>query len=1123
MPILPETPEQTRLYRQPLGREPAPPEAGPGTLGVLGAAFRLNNPATSVYEYLQRRAGLADDPEFRIEQLRDEIAGSRYEAEYLDRFAGVGSMAEAHSIMRQIDQEEADRRIMSGAGVGGIVASVAAGMADPTIFIPGTVFLKGGRAGLAAIRTGISTAAAGAAAAALQETALGATQQTRTLDEAAVNIGAATILSGILGAGAGALLSRAERSAAVAKLQADREAWARDLGQTGAGQPQAVGAAATDTRDLTLQSFGLDRIPAVQRLVTRISPTLRTFSGPFVTARRILADLAETPLRFTGNRRGVPTTQGPALDRVAKLAERQTRVAVSEELDRLFAQYRTGRADTGFAASQVLKLRASAARLASGDARMTNLEFREAVGRAMREGDTSTIPEVTQAAQFVRQKVFEPWKERAIAAGLLPEDVSTETATSYFTRVYNQQRIIAQRPQFTERITGWLESEQAVKRQTQERLTAMVDELDDRLAKLESGKLDEAALIENQRRADMLRHQVEQEIVAWRGKSTADAMSAIRAREKKAAGRDPNAPQLESADRDVLNAARKIIRSERDLSRQELQGRAGEIVDRILGSPDGRLPYDAPSGGPRIGGSGEARPRGPLAAREFMIPDKLIEDFLESDVEQVMQTYLRTMIPDVLLTERFGDVDMTMAFKALREERERLAAAAPDEKARNRIEKDYTTAVRDLAAIRDRIRNVYGFNPDLRNLARVTMAAKVWNYVSDLGGVALTSISDIAGPIFVHGFTGVFKGGWAPFARSVKRFAGEASGSVEAKRQLRAMGIVVETRLAARTNDVYELVDAYRPQSRFERILHATAEKSSLVNLIAPWTDLGKTMAGGAAFNEILRATADAAAGKLKPRDLERLAASGIDEAMAVRIWRQFEATGETLDGIHLPNTADWTDRAARDAFEGAVARDADIAIISPGQEKPLWLSRPIGGLLGQFKTFGAAATERYLIAGLQRHDAAALSGLMAGVTAGMFSYFAYMLATGKDISSNPADWVREGVGRSGALGWLEEGNTFISKVSRGTIDIYRLIGSDRPGSRYSSRSAFSQLLGPTAGKLENMIGAAGSLATGDWTATDTHNLRRVLFFQNVFYLRQLLDQVEKKANAALGVPERPQ
>jgi hypothetical protein len=66
-------------------------------------------------------------------------------------------------------------------------------------------------------------------------------------------------------------------------------------------------------------------------------------------------------------------------------------------------------------------------------------------------------PQVQAAAQFIRNKVFEPWKKRAIDAGLLPEGVDVKTADSYVQRLYNKQAIAAKRPEFVNRVTDWLQ------------------------------------------------------------------------------------------------------------------------------------------------------------------------------------------------------------------------------------------------------------------------------------------------------------------------------------------------------------------------------------------------------------------------------------------------------------------------------------------------------------------------------------------------------------------------------------------------------------------------------------------------------------------------------------------
>jgi hypothetical protein len=227
-------------------------------------------------------------------------------------------------------------------------------------------------------------------------------------------------------------------------------------------------------------------------------------------------------------------------------------------------------------------------------------------------------------------------------------------------------------------------------------------------------------------------------------------------------------------------------------------------------------------------------------------------------------------------------------------------------------------------------------------------------------------------------------------------------------------------------------------------------------------------------------------------------------------------------NGVHLPNTADWTDRAAADALNGAVAREVDIAVVTPGQEKPLWMSKPVISLLGQFKSFTASATERILVANLQRRDASALSGVVFAVGLGMMSYKLNSFFGGQKTSDRPQDWFKEGISRGGVLGWLEEGNALAAKATRGSADIYRLIGSDKPLSRFASRSAADMLLGPTWGKIESLPKISGALSSGEWTHGDTTAVRRLVPLQNLFYLRGLLNQVEVSGNAALGIDPKP-
>jgi len=434
------------------------------------------------------------------------------------------------------------------------------------------------------------------------------------------------------------------------------------------------------------------------------------------------------------------------------------------------------------------------------------------------------------------------------------------------------------------------------------------------------------------------------------------------------------------------------------------------------------------------------------------------------------------------------------------------------------LEKERQGVIDDLSAIRDRVRGIYGISADLplRNAARALNVLKNYNVLTSMGSAALSSLPDMAGTVLRHGLTATFSDAFLPFFNMLTR---QSDVWKEAARQYRAMGIAVESVLASRHHALTDTLDTYHPQSRVERTMQWATGKFQFVNLLAPWTDFAKINASLVAGSEILRATRAAAEGKASARQLRTLGESGIEPHMADRINQAFQHGGEIRDGVHLPNTADWTDAEARRVFEGAVARDADIAVVTPGQEKPLWMSHPILSVIGQFKSFTAAATERILISNLQRRDAHVLQGLIFSMGLGMLSYKLNSLTGGSPTSDKPQDWVKEAISRGNLLGWFEEANAMASKVTRGGVDIYRLIGADKPLSRYASRSAIDQLLGPTAGKVGGIL-SVGSAASkpSEWNESDSKALRRLVAGQNLFYLRNLFDQVEKAGNNSFGI-----
>jgi hypothetical protein len=1335
MPFYPSTDEGG--LRTLTGEAPPTPLT-PTPIETWGAAFRQDNPLVNV-------AGRIMAEQFPAEpghNPMDLIRGSKYEQYHLDSFLGSNSAGQTRAIMARIDGQDGDRRILDASGQAGWIAQIAAGLLDPTTALPGAVAVKSVKGGYDVARSAMRVGAAAGAQTAAQEAVLQGTQETRTAVESAIAVGAATILGGLIGGGAAAMLSKAEREALESALDSTRAemdahvtgagarapeppqarrglpdgarieptrweggedvatgapvpqtakkqlmigdevvaelnllrrpdeihiqsiqtfpgnkrqgyatalmddlrrefpdqklttsmqtddgaAFFRAYGDGSLGRPEpsapplipesqpglaaAAGAAATDTRKLEMESFGLDKIPVFKEVFEQRSPVSRTLSAEAVTARRVLADTFEMPYRFKENAEGVATTQGPALDRLVRMEVNGTGTRIKDDLQALFSEYRFGEPD-----ARLPQIRAFGERVLGRDeGKMTWGEFKKAVSEAAMSSERHPIPQVAAAADMVHAKLFEPWSTRAEGAIDGFKKLEPKPGERFFPHLWNKQKIAAERPQFVNKLLDHYKQDQTRKAATQvklqayrnglevaqtqiKKLTAQIEKRTAELAEIEA-KQEEAtranrfafkratdlresefrndggvriddpgkniekarggAVFETQTRARgneladrasgkdaqievlearlaqeieneaAVRARIETEIAAWEGKSASEAKSALKAREKADADRATRAAdkgealptkRLAAADDAIDRAVDRILKSDRDISDAELRARAHETVNRILSSPDGRLPYDMPAGGPRIGVNDGPPPRGSLASRAFDVPNAWAKDWIEDDIEQIISTHLRTMVPDVLLAERHGDVEMSPAFRAINDEYAMLADAAPNKAEATRIEKERQAVIRDMAAMRDRVRSVYGWSGDMRNAARVANVVKNANNITSMGSVAITSLPDMAGVIFRHGLTNTMRDGWIPFFKSLKG----SEGWDKAKHQWRAVGLGVEMSTAARQHALDDVMATYRPESKFERGLQNVTDKFFIANLLAPMTDIAKLITANVASAELLRASKAVAAGTASKKQITMLAENGIDQQMAGRVWEQFQTGGgEVIDGVHVPNTADWKDKSAAKALEGAVAREAEIAVVTPGQEKPLIMSKPVMSLLTQYKSFVASATERILVANLQRRDAAVLSGLVTSIGLGMLSYKLNEVFGGQKTSERPQDWFKEGISRSGLLGWLEEGNAFASKASRGTVDIYRMIGADKPMSRYASRSALDMLLGPTAGKIENVTKVTGALGGADWTESDTKALRRLTAFQNLFYTRRLFDQVESGFNGAFGIEMTP-
>lgn len=575
--------------------------------------------------------------------------------------------------------------------------------------------------------------------------------------------------------------------------------------------------------------------------------------------------------------------------------------------------------------------------------------------------------------------------------------------------------------------------------------------------------------------------------------------------------------RLRSADSPVLAAARGIA-AQVDKEPGEISDLADQIIDRILGTPDGRLPYDAHKASAQSFGA-NVDARGPLAARQFMIPDVAIERWLEGDVEQLLRAYTRTMAADVEIHKRFGSVDLVDQIKEIAEDYARRAEAAATPEERKKLHKQRDADIRDLAAIRDRLRGQYALpsNPD-GLLVRAGRVVSSLNYMRMLGGMTLSAIPDLGGIVFSHGISRVFGDGLFPLLRNW-------SGARIAMQEIKTAGTALDMVLDSRAMNIADVMDNYGRHSKFERSVQSMASNFGVVSLQAPWNAAMKQFTGLISMTRMLRAADRWAGGKATKPEIERLAASGISQRHARQIAEQFAKHGRKEGGVWFPNTGQWDDgaRPAIEAFRNALVREVDRIIITPGQDKPLWMSTEIGRLVGQFKSFAISAMQRIAIAGLQQRDAATLNGAALMVALGGLVGIMKGKIAGQPTHSDWDDprknaaFLVDAIDRSGLTGWLMDANSMTEKLTRGAVGLSAITG--KPVSRYASRNLTGSLLGPSVGTVEDALRTVGAAASGEWNQSNSRALRRLIPYNNLFYARKLFDEAEAGINGWLGVP----
>jgi Tfp pilus assembly major pilin PilA len=546
---------------------------------------------------------------------------------------------------------------------------------------------------------------------------------------------------------------------------------------------------------------------------------------------------------------------------------------------------------------------------------------------------------------------------------------------------------------------------------------------------------------------------------------------------------------------------------------------------------DVRMKIEGEEYNPSMGADRSVYEVGPLKARTLAIPTEVISDFVENDIEKIMQQYVRGINPQLHFKETFDPAspssvkvgrdpqkagvtafeakmnDVQMEYEAKAKE----ATASGNKKEATKIRKEWTAVKRDMEAMQEVLFNKYKLpdNPSgFWHKARARL--KEFNMMTMLGMMTISAIPDVGNYIARRGMKS--------FARDMTRLATNMKALKLSAQMNRRMGLSSDLMNSSRVEKMYAMDDQFAPISKTTtggKILRGwknTQNTFTQATGMPLWNNMWKNMAATSYIDDIAIDAMKLRDGTLSQHSIEAYARGGLGIDELTKIGKQLNKERDMIDGVWVPDIDAWTDQNIATAFKAAVRKEVDMTIVTPGKgDMPLNSRGETGKLIFQFKSFAMSANNRILLASLDDMTSDKVAGMMAMVALGYTSYAARQTLKGKEVKTDYDTFVREGLDRSGMLSIWGEANAMASKATSGEADMFRLLGADKATlTRYASRNMLSTVMGVSAGRVQDLGQLTSAIASGDFKESDIRAIRRTMIMNNLWFTHRGFTEIEK-------------
>tara|TARA_R110002126_G_scaffold3666_1_gene20902 strand:- start:2441 stop:5647 length:3207 start_codon:yes stop_codon:yes gene_type:complete len=503
--------------------------------------------------------------------------------------------------------------------------------------------------------------------------------------------------------------------------------------------------------------------------------------------------------------------------------------------------------------------------------------------------------------------------------------------------------------------------------------------------------------------------------------------------------------------------------------------------------------------------------------------------FVETDMFILQRLYFNAVAPDIELTKVFGDPMMSgykwsnntglkQGLKQIKEEYDVKITKAKGNK-KKKLLKERDEVLDDLEAARDLIRGTYGLPDDpQRAFSRGVRTAKLYNSMTMLTGF-MAAVPDVARILMTSGINRGFRNSWDLFTNAMSTEIIKLS-----KQQAYLSGEALDMVLGSRAMSMYDLENSFGVFNKFEKGASSMANVYfTYVNAMNPWNTMMKSWASAVNGTRIIEESGKWINGTITKMQKAKLLNAGIDESSARKIYQQYQkhGLGESANKADwkytkIANTELWDDaeKVTADIFHNALGKDINITIVTPGKgDVPLWFNTEMGGVVVQFKKFAMAATQRMLLRGMQERDLSFLSGSLMLMGAGAMVDAIRTQAFDRSYSKKPfGEKLINAFDRSGLGGIYSDINNVVERMGNNKIGLRPLVGAGKPYSSYTTKNVMSGfgLLGPSSSQFANITDIMFDWGKGTHNHYTAKNVRRLIPFQNVWYLDSLFDNVEK-------------